>query len=585
MSTTDLSRHVSDPARLAALRAVALLDTPTEEAFDRLSRLAALVLNAPVALVTLVDADRQFFKSCIGLSEPWATQQETPLTHSFCQHNRIAGQPLIINDARTHELVKTNLAILELDVIAYLGFPLTTTDGYVLGSFCVIDSKPRAWTEEAVAIIRDLAASVMDQIQLRTEIETRHRVEGERDDLTELNTQMILEIAGRKRAEQQQRKLEAELLQTRKMEAIGQLAGGIAHDLNNLLTPVLIYTSLLSRAHDLTEKQIDMVNEIKKAGLSSKELIGQLLAFSRKQTMQFQAVDLNTIIRNIEKLLRRTIPEDIRMSVQLAENLKPVMADAIQIERIVMNLVVNSADAMFGGGELTIETAMADAVEADTWTGSAATPGSFVQLTVRDSGNGMDEETKEHIFEPFFSTKGANGTGLGLATVYGIVQQHNGIIRFSSELGQGTTFRIYLPTTMETPRKAGGGKRGEKAKTTQTIFIAEDDEKVRQLTRLILERHGYMVLTAKNGLEALEKLALYEEPLHLLLADVVMPGLNGRKLFEKVSEERPGLKVLYMSGYSDDIISQQEIINNGHHFISKPFLEEEFLSQIKEILA
>lgn len=445
--STDLSTHVRDPARLAALHAVALLDTSTEEAFDRLSRLAARLLDVPVALVTLVDANRQFFKSCIGLPEPWNSQRETPLTHSFCQHNRVAGQPLVIEDARTHPLVNDNLAIPDLDVIAYLGFPLTTEDGYVLGSFCAIDSQPRQWAEADIDIIRDLAASVMAEIQLRTEIATRHQVEGERDDLTELNTKLILEIAARKRAEEEQRKLEAELLQTRKMEAIGQLAGGIAHDLNNLLTPILLYTTLLARAHELNDKQRDMVNQIQKVGLSARDLIRQLLAFSRKQAMQFQVLNLNAIIEDLEKLLRHTIPEEIQMNVVLSPDVMPIMADASQIERIVMNLVVNAADAMSGGGELSIETAIAQLDEADTSTHTDVAPGLFVMLTIRDTGCGMDLETQEHIFEPFFSTKGANGTGLGLATVFGIVQQHRGIIRFSSEPTLGTTFRIYLPST------------------------------------------------------------------------------------------------------------------------------------------
>ena len=426
---SDQTKFLHDPARLAALRSVALLDTPAEEAFDRLSRLAARLLDVPVALVSLVDVDRQFFKSCIGLeAEPWSSDRETPLSHSFCQHNRVAGQPLIVEDAREHPTFRTNDAIRDLGVISYLGFPLTTIDGYVLGSFCAIDTKPRSWDSDDVEIIRDLAASVMVEINLRTEIATRHEVEGERDGLTELNDQLRAEIEAREVAEAQHRELEAQLRQTQKIEAVGQLAGGIAHDLNNLLAPILIYTSILLDDTEMSSGHHEVVDQIQSAGLRARDLIRQLMTFSGLQAKQFDAQDLNSIVVNIETLLRRTIPEDISFELEIADDMPMIFADLNQVEQIVMNLVVNAADAMPNGGTLGIRTGSSMLGEAEVAANPDALAGAFTTLTVSDSGVGMDEETKDRLFEPFFSTKDTEGTGLGLATVLGIVLEHRGVI-------------------------------------------------------------------------------------------------------------------------------------------------------------
>ena len=585
MNVNDLQTHLIDPARLAALRTVALLDTPTEEAFDRLSRRAARFVNAPVALVTLVDADRQFFKSCIGLPEPWRSRRETPLTHSFCQHNRIAGQPLLIEDARTHPLLKDNLAIRDLQVIAYLGIPLITSDGYVLGSFCVIDSMPRQWTEEDVTFVQDLAAAVMTEIQLRTEITARHEAEGERDDLAELNTLLRKEISARKRAEAQQRRLEDQLHQTRKMEAIGRLAGGVAHDLNNMLAPILGYGELLSDDPGLDDEQRKPLREILRAGLRARDLVRQLLAFSRKQTLEFKPLNINETIESFGKLLLRIIPEDIEIKVVLSPDIRPVMADAGQIEQIIMNLAVNAADAMPDGGELIIETAVSELDEEFAEAHMDVAPGPHVILAVSDAGCGMDNETRGHIFEPFFSTKGERGTGLGLATVFGIVKQHGGNIWLYSEPGKGTTFKIYLPVAEEAAAaEKPSGKTATDPKGTETVLLVEDNDQVRQLAYAILQRQGYTVFAAKDSDEALAKLASFKGPVHLLLTDVVMPGMNGRELYGKAAQNRPGLKVLYMSGYTDDVIAIHGVLDKEVHFIQKPFSTKALAYKIRDVL-
>ncbi len=585
MNADDLTTHLENPARLAALHAVALLDTPTEEAFDRLSRLAARFVNAPVALVSLVDAHRQFFKSCIGLPEPWSSRRETPLSHSFCQHNRVAGHPLLIEDARTHPLVKDNLATVDLNVIAYLGIPLVTSDGYVLGSFCVIDSKPRNWREEDVSVIQDLAAAVMTEIQLRTEMTERSRAEEERDKFNELNIRLREEITARKQAEEQQRQLEAKLHLAQKMEAIGQLSGGIAHDLNNLLSPILGYGELLSEDSGLTDKQRESLNQILNSGLRARDLVRQLLTFSRKQILQLKPQNINEAIENFSKLLRRTIPEHIEIKVILSPNIRPVMADVGQLEQVIMNLAINAADAMPDGGELTIETRVSELDKKYAMSHPEVTPGPHMMLAVSDTGCGMDKETRDHIFEPFFSTKGEQGTGLGLATVFGIVKQHTGSIWLYSEPNNGTTFKIYLPITEERlVEEKAAKKKASDLKGTETILLVEDNEDVLRLTHAILQQQGYTILTAKDGNEALATLESHEGLVHMLFTDVIMPGMNGRELYEKAVQKQPGLKVLFMSGYPDSVIARLRVLDKGIQFIQKPFSTKDLACKINEIL-
>ncbi len=585
MNANDLNTHLENPARLAALQTVALLDTPTEEAFDRLTRLAARFVNAPVALVSLVDANRQFFKSCVGLPEPWNSRRETPLSHSFCQHNRVAGHPLIIEDARTHHLLKDNLAIVDLNVIAYLGIPLVTSDGYVLGSFCVIDSKPRGWGAEDVSVIQDLAAAVMTEIHLRTEMADRSRAEGELDNLASLNTRLSEEISARKEAEEQKHQLEAQLHQAQKMEAIGRLSGGVAHDLNNLLSPILGYGELLSEDSALNNKQRESINHILNAGLRARDLVRQLLTFSRKQALQFKPLNINHTIENFSKLLRHTIPENIEIKVILSPNIRPVMVDIGQIEQIIMNLAVNAADAMPDGGALTIYTDIAELDKAYASTHPEVTPGLYIMLAVSDTGCGMDKETCDHVFEPFFSTKGEQGTGLGLATVFGIVKQHGGSIWLYSELNKGTTFKIYLPITEEGPvEEKANEKTVDDFTGTETILLVEDDELVLRLTLAVLQQQGYTILTARDGNEALAKLSSHEGLVHMLLTDVILPGMNGKELYEKAVQEHSGLKVVFMSGYPDNVIARLRVLDKGAQFIQKPFSTKDLACKIKEVL-
>jgi PAS domain S-box-containing protein len=393
------------------------------------------------------------------------------------------------------------------------------------------------------------------------------------------------DITESRQAEEAAALLEEQYNQSQKLESIGRLAGGVSHDLNNLLTPILGYSEMLIDDLGPDDKRREAVDEIMKAGVRARGLVRQLLAFSRKQTLEYRPVDLNRALSGFEKLLRRTIRADIEIKIILSPDIRTVMADIGQIEQVIMNLVVNAQDAMPEGGRLIIETAPVDLDKKFAKTHQGTKPGEYVMLTISDTGCGMDEELMGNIFEPFFSTKGELGTGLGLATVYGIVKQHDGNIWAYSEPGKGTTFKVYLPAfggvpgeeiiSNETPASLAGA---------ETILLAEDNEQVRKLAHTILKRHGYTVLMAENGPEALTILASHDGPVDLLITDVVMPGMDGRKLFEKIAEKHPDTKVLYMSGYTDNTVAHCGVLDEGTTFIQKPFTVLALAAKVREVL-
>ena len=981
MAAQELITALRNAERLAALSETGLLDTGAEEAFDRLGRLAAKVLRVPVALISLVDQNRQFFKSCLGLPEPWASCRETPLSHSFCRHVVESGKPLIVRDAREHPDLRDNLAIPDLEVIAYAGVPLVTSGGHVLGTFCVADTRPRQWSEEEVRVLRDLAESAMTEIELRiqlreqtaaaeverrwfeehvarnqaeeaqkkianvlesitdgfvaldsewrftyvngraerslgqsrtellgrviwdafppsrsaafhdhcqqaraeqipvhfaeyyppngrwyeldifpsadglsiyfrnitarkhAEAEARRRLRidqalarvagnfavvpeadidqilsilgeaidvdrafvfrfasrgsaltashewcapgiepqiehmqgldpapianfmrvlegskvfaigdlaapppeiardsaflaghgvraalvapilsptGELIGLVGLNdhrkarewveselhalgvvgdmfsthlarraaeaalrasekeyrglfenahdailvldpedetvldanaracemyevareeligmsirsiskdpqgsvqhvhrtmdanlpysfetvqlrsdgTEIFLEInaspvqyRGRKailsvnRDVTERRVLEEQLRQSQKMEAVGQLAGGVAHDFNNLLTAISGHTQLLLLDEEVEHAREDL-QEIKAAAERAASLTQQLLAFSRKQVLEPKVFSLNTTVVEMDKMLRRLIGEDIHLRTALAADLGAVRADPGQLEQVVLNLAVNARDAMVEGGKLTIETRNVVLDHEYASHHADVTPGAYVMLAISDTGFGIEQEILPHIFEPFFTTKGeGKGTGLGLSTVYGIIRQSGGHVWVYSEVGYGTTFKIYLPRVetkfsyapkADAPAALSGG--------SETVFLVEDEPAVRLLVRRVLERSGYTVLDAENGQQALDLLGAHEGPLDLLITDVVMPQLGGRQLAEQIRPRRPDLRVLYMSGYTDDAILHHGVLDSGMHFLHKPFTPELLTRKVREVL-
>jgi len=385
-------------------------------------------------------------------------------------------------------------------------------------------------------------------------------------------------------------RLEDQLRQAQKMEAVGRLAGGVAHDFNNLLTAISSYSELLL-ADLATEdpRRLDVV-EIRKATERATALTRQLLAFSRRQVLQPKVLDLNGVISGAEQLLRRVIGEDIALATKLEPSLAAVTADAGQLEQVIVNLAVNARDAMQHGGTLTLETSTVR-IEAETQTAeqSIVAPGRYVLLKVADTGAGMDAETKRHLFEPFFTTKErGRGTGLGLATVYGIVKQSGGFIWVDSEPGRGTTFRIYLPAADESARspESGEGARpqGRPATGSETVLLVEDEDSVRAVARESLRRHGYAVLEAACAEDALAVSGDYDGEIELLLTDVVMPGLSGRALADRLASARPGTKVLYMSGYTDAAIVQHGVLEPGLNYLQKPFTPDILAHKVRQVL-
>ncbi len=386
----------------------------------------------------------------------------------------------------------------------------------------------------------------------------------------------------------ERRVLEEQLRQSQKMEAVGRLAGGIAHDFNNLLMVISGYSEFLLERLGNEPDLRSPAQEISSAAERASSLTRQLLAFSRKQMLAPRIVNLNDVATENLRMLTRMIGEDIDLVMIPGQNLWSVRADAGQIEQVIMNLAVNARDAMPSGGKLTIETANMTLDEEYARYHAPLRPGDYVLVSISDTGAGMDSDTQSHIFEPFFTTKGTKGTGLGLSTVYGIVKQSGGYIWVSSEVSKGTTFKIYLPRVASTGETAVQVVMPAETKKvepgTETILLVEDEANLRYLARQYLEKQGYKVIEAADGAVAMQIAVAHEAVIHLLLTDVIMPGMNGRELAQRISEIRPNMKVLYMSGYTENVIGHNGMLEPGVRLLQKPFNLRDLRTAVREVL-
>ncbi|ACH40983.1 sensor histidine kinase, GAF domain-containing [Citrifermentans bemidjiense Bem] len=439
MNGSDISSHVTDPARLAALRAVALLDTPTEEAFDRLSRLASRFASAPVALVTLVDSDRQFFKSCVGLPEPWLSSRQTPLSHSFCQYNRVAKQPLIIEDARVHPLFKENLAIRDLMVIAYLGIPLVTSDGYVLGSFCVIDHKPRHWSGEDVEVVENLAAAVMTEIQLRTEIAVRARGEEtlrrQHEELGRAYRELEREAAERARTAEQLRQRDQMLIQQSRLAAMGEMINNIAHQWRqplNLLGLLAQELPITYATEEFSEQYLE--SRVQKMMESIGHMSATIDNFRNFFCPEMEKVEfgISDVVEKTISLMGLTLKQ-VQINIEVAGNVNPVITGyPNQYAQVQLNILNNARDAF---AERNVSSPKIEIR-------IAAEEGRSV-LTVSDNAGGIPADAIDKVFDPYFTTKGPDkGTGIGLYMSKTIIEKNMGGSLTANNTEEGASFRI-----------------------------------------------------------------------------------------------------------------------------------------------
>ncbi len=413
-----------------------------------------------------------------------------------------------------------------------------------------------------------------------------HEFETEEVRLFQTMGRHIAFVLERKRAEEENVELETQLRRSQKMEALGLLAGGVAHDFNNMLTIITGYSELVLNCLGPDDPLARDITSIKEAGERAATLTSHLLAFSRRQVLQFKVLDLNRVVQRTDQMLRRIIGEDVELRCQLDGDLRYVKADPAQVEQVLLNLVINARDAMPRGGKLTIETSNAELDEAYVRIHVNVTPGPYVRLRVSDTGEGMSEDILSRIFEPFFTTKPTGkGTGLGLSTVYGIVQQTSGHVDVFSRPREGTRFDIFLPQAEGTPEAEGEMPITEEAlRGSEIILLVEDESVVRKLAYRVLRDHGYTVLEARKGDEALVLAELHEGPIHLLLTDVVMPEMSGREVAQHLLPLRPEIKVLYMSGYTDDTVLRHGVEESEVPFLQKPFTPEVLMAKVREVL-
>jgi signal transduction histidine kinase/CheY-like chemotaxis protein len=575
----------NEAERLRALQLYDILDSLPEKAFDEITLLAANICGCPIATVSIIAEERQWYKSTVGFQA-----KETPRDIAFCAHTIRQDTLLVVPDTLKDERFVDNPVVTDGPKVRfYAGAPLINKEGFGLGTLCVVDVQPRQLTVDQTTALEALSRHVVLLLELRrAEKEVlglnnvlEQRVVERTAQLKQSNERLKAEIEERERIRQQ-------MVQIQKMEAIGRLAGGVAHDFNNILQVVAGYCELLLSEPTMeSSTHREPILEIQKSGHRGASLVRQLLTFSRRQVVEPKVLDLNETVGNMTAMLLRLIGEHIPFDIKKGENLFPIRADVNQVEQVIMNLVINACDAMPKGGNLSLQTSSIILEKPLPYQGGEIEPNRYTVLTVTDSGTGMNDEVKRKIFEPFFTTKPiGEGTGLGLATCFGIVQQAGGVIRCESELGHGTTFQVYLPAAGGNAQLTKTGRLATpSAHGKETILLVEDDASVRRLTGVTLRNLGYTVFEAADGLEALAFVQSRSQlKIELLLSDIVMPNMSGVELMERLSRLRPEMKCLLVSGYTDEVLLQRGVADSHAGFLQKPFTNHQLSESVRAAL-
>ena len=538
-----MNSAAQESARLSALRRYEILDTPPDGAFDRVTAIAARLLHVPVAMVSLVDEDRIWFKSRHGLEVEQIDRDE-----GLCASCILGEEVLAITNALEDPRCLANpLVAGSFGLRFYAGAPLRTHDGYGLGTLCVIDFQPRPISEAEQAQLRDLAAIVIDEMELR--------------------------LAARRVAA-----YEEHARQAQKMEAISRLSGGIAHHFNNILTSTSGYLHLAMEQLAPSSLPYQYLEHVELNNERAAQLTRDFLIFSRKEALQPGSVQANALVTGVLQMLRPLLPDRIEVALELAADMPEIKADGSQLEQALVNLIINARDAMPDGGKLTLRTSVVQISRERPHGPKPLPPGRYAMLTVMDTGHGIGQDLRSRIFEPFFTTKEiGKGTGLGLSVAHAIVTQAGGTIDLDSEPGRGSAFSLVLPVA--TPAAPSDGA----AKDRKSVLLVEDESSVRRLLATVLDAAGFRVLEAQNGQQALE-LCANGEKLDLVIADLMMPVMGGDVLMDRLAVQHPNIPVIVMSGHVEDDF-KADAGNLSARLLKKPFGPPQLLAKVREALA
>lgn len=559
--------QVAEEARVKALLDEQIVNTAPDRPFDDFALVASAAFDTPIAVVCFMLRGGPWFKAVVGL-----TEAELVGGADLCRHVLAQRQPLVIADLLADPAWAETSHRLN-GVRFYAGVPLTTRAGHTVGTLCVGDYRPRTLSARQRLALDALARQAMSQLELRNARTAA---------LERAVAELRAEVRARQAVEDELRRSQEQLVQSQKLQAVGQLAGGVAHEFNNILTVIFGNLSVLEAEFDANDPRRSDVRRIAKSADRAALLIRQLLAFSRHQRLAPEIADLNRLIARHERPLTRLVGDAVQVTLALSVEACHVRVDPAHVEQVLVNLALNARDAMPHGGRLRIETTTLVVEPGDTSDWGQVEPGPYAVMRVNDTGHGMSADVLARMFEPFFTTKDVGkGPGLGLSTVYGIIAQNGGHIRVASEPGVGTTVIMLLPLIVPAAMDDAAMSR-RTPRGSETILLVDDEPALRDLAASVLRRQGYWVLEASSGLEALGIAAREPGPIHLLLTDVVMPGMAGAALARRWLTTRPGACVLFMSGYTDD----PESLGLGPEsdFIAKPFTPSALLGRVRALL-